>query len=475
MRTTLRTKVKKVVISRIQEDAYLRLSHDQRETSNLYLDTNIREAGEPLGPEFQGLVAPRDSVLVFVDHQPLANFGHECRYLLYDPESAALIADLGARFPPQAGPKTLETLRAFHLPVRTDPNLDTFRVRRILRCPIMLPEGDRYAILYSGMSNTRHLNDLEFCYRMLIDRYAFNPANIAVLNYDGTTDTQNGTPTTWPGDGSAYRIVVTGPGNSTGFQTAFADIKPKLKPDDLLFIHTNNHGDNDGSGSFLCEYPDWGTYTATSFCADLATLPPYKALVVVMEQCNSGGFNAPVIAASTAASTSVASAAIATQSSWATSDGNWDSFARDWIAAEAGYMPNGASLAHNPDTNGNGVVSALEAFTYAQSVKNPSDTPNYNSSSSVADSSGLAQSYVFWWWWCWIILPILNKRLSTRPTAIAQPVPDPGPEFAAQLAAALPELQQLITRAIDQRAIDLRRDITPEVDKILESHFAPLP
>ena len=158
---------------------------------------------------------------------------------------------------------------------------------------------------------------------MLIDRYGFDPKNITVLSYDGTLNTQDGLATTWPGDGSAYRIKVNGVGDRAAFQAAFAAIKGKIKHDDLLFIHTNNHGDNFGSGSFLCAYPNWGTYTATDFCADLATLPKYRSLMVMMEQCNSGGFNLPVLAASTATSTSIASAAIATQSSWASPDGNW--------------------------------------------------------------------------------------------------------------------------------------------------------
>src|SRR5262249_32696622 len=163
----------------------------------------------------------------------------------------------------------------FHEPVSVRPNPAIFRVTPILRCPIIIPDGNRYAILYSGMSNMRHLNDLEFCYRMLVDRYGFNKKNIYVLNYDGTLNTQDGAPGTWPGDGTAYRIKVTGQGNRSAFQSAFGSLKNKLKAHDLVFIHTNNHGDNFGSGSFLCEYPSWGQYMSSDFCADLATLPKY--------------------------------------------------------------------------------------------------------------------------------------------------------------------------------------------------------
>jgi hypothetical protein len=77
----------------------------------------------------------------------------------------------------------------------------------------------------------------------------------------------------WPGDNTAYRINVTGQGNRAAFQNAFNAISPRLHANDTLFIHTNNHGDNFGSGSFLCAYPNWGTYTATDFCSDLGGLP----------------------------------------------------------------------------------------------------------------------------------------------------------------------------------------------------------
>ena len=77
-------------------------------------------------------------------------------------------------------------LHGFHLPVARDN-----RYERPLSADLAMRKFDfRMAfamlILYSGMSNMRHLNDLEFCYRMLIDRYAFDPKNIYVLNYDGT-------------------------------------------------------------------------------------------------------------------------------------------------------------------------------------------------------------------------------------------------------------------------------------------------
>ena len=438
----------------IQQQAFRLVPPLQREKVNLYLDSNILAADDIVGPEFQQIRAPRASILVFADLDPTANFGHPCMYHFFDASNGNLVESIPARFPPYGATKP-KTFVGFHLPVRTGPTPSQLKFPPIWRCPILLPHGARYAILYSGMSNMRHLNDLEFCYRMLIDRYDFAPAHITALSYDGTLNTQDGMATTWPGDGSAYRIKIDGPGDSTAFKAAIASLKSKLKSDDLLFIHTNNHGDNFGQGSFLCTYPNYGTYTATDFCADLAILPKYRALMVMMEQCNSGGFNAPVLAASTAHSTSIGSAAIATQSSYASPDGNWDSFARDWIAAEIGHAPNGAALAHNPDTDGDGVVSANEAFNYALSVQNPSDSPNYSSTSTVADKTGLAETYILWWVWCILLAPLLQA--AKLDSVSVQP--------------ALQDLQKFLPPAIDKAIADLRANLNPEIQAILKRHF----
>ncbi len=467
-----RTLVENEVVAQIRTHAYLRLNASERRTTNLHLDHRIYAAGDHIGPAFQKIVASKDSILVFADDHPMANFGHDCRYMLYDPHTAEPHETLPARFPPiPVGPET--TLKVFHEPVRFAPVGEIFRFYRFWRCPVVRPIGNRYAILYSGMSNMRHLNDMEFCYRTLIDRYGFDPHNIYVLNYDGTLHVQEGAATIWPGDNTAYRIHVTGTGDRAGFQGAINTIRPKIKPDDLLFIHTNNHGDNFGDGSFLCTYPSYGIYKAADFCADLATLPHYKSLLVMMEQCNSGGFNAPVIAASTAASTSIASAAIATQSSWASPDGHWDSFARDWIAAQAGHDPYGAALAHNADSNNDGSIEAIEAFNYANSIKNPNDTPNYSHSAAAADGITLSQQYVLYWLWCLLVWQIIEPyypvpQLPWPPI----PGPDPGPDFHAAVAALAPQLQHAVLPALDRAFVDLRRQLAPQVEQAVKAEFA---
>lgn len=454
-----------IIEGRIRAHAFAKLNSEKRSTTNLYIDPRTYKKGTRLGPAFQKIVVPKPSILVFADDDPMANFGHDCRYLLYSPERGELHSEIPARFPPYIG-KRPDSLQPFHEPVRFQVPAVYFRIPPPRLCPIRIPDGNRYAILYSGMSNMRHLNDLEFCYRMLIDRYGFEQQNIYVLNYDGTLNTQDGAAAVWPGNNSAYRIKITGRGDRPGFQAALAALKSRLKARDLLFIHTNNHGDNFGAGSFLCTYPSYGTYMASDFCADLAGLPKYRALAVMLEQCNAGGFNAPILASSTAASTSVSSAAIATQSSYSSPDGHWDSFARDWVAAQMGHDPYGAALSFNPDTNSDGVVEATEAFNYAVAVKNPSDTPNFSESSAVGGNLALSQQYVWWWWWCiwWhrIIEPLLAKY----------PPAPPDPEYYQAIHRLAPELQDLLVSSVETMDRKLQTRLAKKVKTLIATQVA---
>src|SRR6201984_1536818 len=109
------------VLQKVREHAFSTLSAENRETTNLHIDEQVRNQGEKLGPAFQKIEVEKRSVLVFADDQPLANFGHACRYLLYDAESAALYREIPARFPPFTL-KPPPSLKAFHLPVKFVPS-----------------------------------------------------------------------------------------------------------------------------------------------------------------------------------------------------------------------------------------------------------------------------------------------------------------------------------------------------------------
>ncbi len=85
------------------------LTPQERSGAVAYVRTDLIAAGTPL-PQYPGLgTAPDDSYLAFIDRQPLANWGHSCRFVLL---SAAGMQALSAeaRFPfPRAEAGTWRT------------------------------------------------------------------------------------------------------------------------------------------------------------------------------------------------------------------------------------------------------------------------------------------------------------------------------------------------------------------------------
>jgi hypothetical protein len=258
----------------------------------------------------------------------------------------------------------------------------------------------RYAILFSGMSFRRHVNGLEFCYRTLVDHLGFATDNIRVLNYDGSLrafgDEGGESRAVWPGDGTPYRMVVNAEGSRAAFRQALGAIGGKLTAGDQLFINTTGHGGHHGHGRGpdLITYPYCERFRCRDFCADLATLPPHRSLVVLMAQCFSGGFNQAVIDASRAASTFIASATAQTRQSFMSfEDRNWDSFQRNWIAALAGNDVDGAPIEANPGPAKRERITMREAFRYASTCRgtNPYDSPEFAASPDSAGDMTLGE------------------------------------------------------------------------------------
>ena len=307
-----------------------------------------------------------DAVPVLVDFHPGMNWTHECEIRLHDPEDGALISSSRSLLPPADfylhrsayrcahGPKVAER------PKPQKPKKPKTDARP--ECELEASAGQRYALLFSGMSDNRHLNDLEFLYRVLTNQYGWNPANITVLNWDGSVS-YAGAPNpigNWPGDNTPYQIKVNGKGDPAALAAALAAIKAKLKAGDLFLIHTNNHGGGQPGDpqAWLCCYPNWGSYDATQFGTAIAALPNFASLIVMMEQCHSGGFENATIANSTATSTSFAAACTYDSNSMGGPD--FDPFARDWIQAIQ-TVP----------------TSAASAFNTANASHVPGDSPVY--------------------------------------------------------------------------------------------------
>lgn len=374
----IQDKIKASILGQVKE-------RDIERTTNLHLYKNILNKGHKLKGVAGEVVLERNSALVFADLAPNFNWAHPCEYHLYDAKTGEHYKKILASLPPTQLILTKEPFIQLHAPVKP---IDT-KVRRsawrrralpLFKAPSASP-GQRYAILFAGKAENRHTNDLEFLYRTLIDIYGFDAANILVLNHDGTVNYFTGSSTSatignnlgkWPGDNTPYRMVVTGAGTRAGFQAAFNDLAGRMKEEDFLFIHTNNHGGGpcDGYNDYCMFVYDangnWVPYYVNDFITDMGVLPRMEVLMVMMEQCRSGGFINPIINNSAATWTHVATAV--TENDYSLGGANFDPFAEDWIAGIAGHYPDGSGLAQAADSNNDGRVSAVEAFNYADAV-----------------------------------------------------------------------------------------------------------
>jgi hypothetical protein len=369
---TVREKVRKVSLDKIRR-------FNAVEGANLYMNIEEVPTNHTINAGLQTLSVPRRTAFVLADLAPRFNWGHPCQHMLFDADTGELYESVEAQFPPAEYYTNRESFEAIATPVKP---IDVMNARKLQTGPIPAitnaltnARGNRYAILFSGMSDNRHLNDLEFLYRTLIDVYGFNAANIQVLNENGTIH-YAGAPSpigNWPGDNTAYRMPVHGQGGATALRDAIRNLRTVLQEGDFLLIHTNNHGGHDGTQSDLSCWPNWDSYDASDFASELAALPAYDALMVMMEQCHSGGFMNPVINNSTAKWTHFSAACREDKNS--IGGANFDPFAYDWIAAVTGQYADGSALSQTVDTNGDGRISAMEAHAYADAVKDPYDTP----------------------------------------------------------------------------------------------------
>lgn len=85
--------------SEIAERALATLSAAERDAAAVYLDERAVPAGEELTIDGRTLRRERELAVVFVDLEPMLNWGHRCRYLLVDRESGE-VEIIEARLPP---------------------------------------------------------------------------------------------------------------------------------------------------------------------------------------------------------------------------------------------------------------------------------------------------------------------------------------------------------------------------------------
>jgi hypothetical protein len=87
------------------------LTEDERRSGVVYLDDQEPAIDSVLKVDGREIALPGNTVAVFVDKTPQANWGHACRYLLINREDGK-VESIDAQFPPflHGVPKTLRVV-----------------------------------------------------------------------------------------------------------------------------------------------------------------------------------------------------------------------------------------------------------------------------------------------------------------------------------------------------------------------------
>src|SRR5882762_4879500 len=236
-----------VPLNIIRQRARIRVASYGGTATNLYVHDAIYRGGDVLQPKRGDIVVPRDSIIVFADDEPTKNWGHRCRYLFHDPKTGELIQELPALLPPTFD--FGERFELFHQ-ASTVSAVSRSQYPLLYLPPWLYLENASswYAILYSGASMNRHVNDIEFLYRILVNLYRVPAANITVLSFDGTLDYNDASwqkvppPVgNWPGGHPPEQEEDHRLGNKGGIAAGHRGLGEKMGPQDNLFLHTNNH------------------------------------------------------------------------------------------------------------------------------------------------------------------------------------------------------------------------------------------
>ncbi len=326
----------------------------------------------------------KDSVMVLIDKAPDCNWGHPCQQVYYDAETGDALKTIDSIYPSlnyQIAPTQYESVYTpVELPETSDSGISEIPA---LSEAVTNSEGERYAILFSGFSQKRHLNDLEHLYRILIQFYGYKEENIFVLHYNGNldfvgNDFTGGYWDKWPGgtgyddDFSIFASTQVNRylGTKTDLTNVLNIVRERILPNDTLFLHVTGGGYYDPDYYFEC-YPGGATnlFTASEMLSEFSSFPEFAVLIVMMEQSFSGGFASVFTGLSQVSKVHFSAACGSDGVSRGGSDFNF--FAKEWTAAMRGEYPSGSGFERIIDVNIDGRVCGTEAFDYAKIMTQP--------------------------------------------------------------------------------------------------------
>ncbi|NOQ23117.1 MAG: T9SS type A sorting domain-containing protein [Candidatus Aegiribacteria sp.] len=322
------------------------------------------------------VTVPIDGYLVLIDDMAYANWAHPCRWVFVGLNGDMEIISM------MTPPAVLGEMTVTHSCLPESDGKGQYEDFLLWFTPNVQSTAANaehmYAWIISGGANefnnhTRYYGDVQFIYNVLAHDYLIPDDHIIVCFADGldpAADLSNGLNSNpdFDDDGDSDIIYDA---TASGVTSGYNDINAMVGTDDHLFIYTTDHG-NSTKGGFDVP-PDvvlnlWNTQlldddTFKGYMDSLSALSAH----VVMEQCFSGGFLEEVVNAGASQPRTFASAANATESSWAGATyPEYDEYVYYWTGAMHGSTPPatsvpGGNLPGDPDMNSDGFVSMYEA------------------------------------------------------------------------------------------------------------------
>ncbi len=241
--------------------------------------------------------------------------------------------------------------------------------------------NNKYAILISGGirkedNYARYWNDLYYMYSILKE-YGFTDNNIYVLYADGNIPSNTNCKD--PENIKAPKQdIIDYSATRSKLETVFDELANKMTDNDLLFIYTTNHGgfidSNGNNGQEAWESSILWLWGANEYVTDsefagnnyLGKITKYRCIIIVMEQCYSGGFIDDIDTKPNCVI--LTSCGVNEKSYGCDTEGKYDEFSYHFMNALSRRTPYWEKYSRiNADKNNDGYISMQEAFNYAKS------------------------------------------------------------------------------------------------------------
>lgn len=336
------------------------------------------------------LVQDNDSkhYTVFVDAEPVKNWGHKCYYLyIPKPIPSSINTDnvkiTEDNFPPNQTLAVLSVKDRFGNIANFKPIVNK-AVHADVPGVVKTPAQRTYAVILSGGLNKssnykRYWNDCSFIYQTLVNKYGVPKGNIYPIMADGT-DPADDTLISRDFYHSEYESQsldldfdsmpdIELAATKDNITNVIDNLSKRLQKDDHFFLFVIDHGDVDKEtkNSYICLWQgddmesDYKLYDY-ELANMLSEMSANNVNInIVLGQCYAGGFIDDLAKINCIVST----ACRASESSFASIEGTSDEFVYHWTCAvnESDNLQNPIS---GIDLDGNGIITMDEAFIYAK-------------------------------------------------------------------------------------------------------------